>query len=134
MTSADDSELPDAVVLLAHGSPDPDWLRPITGCAECLRSLAPGLPVYVATLEHGQGLVGLVPEFVAAGHRRIAVIPLFLSPGGRHIKRDVPAAVAAVQAAYPELSLHLSPGAIGMDEPVLMALARAALVRARSCA
>ena len=43
---------------------------------------------------------------------------------------DVPALVAAVQSTHPELSLHLSPGAIGMDEPVLDALAAAALRRA----
>lgn len=123
----------DAIVLLAHGSPDPDWLAPAERTAERLRRLTPG-PIHVATLEHGPTLAAAVATLAAANHRRIAVIPLFLSPGGRHIKRDVPALVAAVQSTHPELSLHLSPGAIGMDEPVLDALAAAALRRAESAA
>jgi len=121
----------DAIVLLAHGSPDPDWLAPAERTAARLRLLSPDTPVLVATLEHGPTLAAAVAALSASGHRRIAVIPLFLSPGGKHIKRDVPALVAAVQAEYPHVALHLSPGAIGMDEPVLDALAAAALRRAQ---
>jgi sirohydrochlorin cobaltochelatase len=119
----------EAIVLLAHGSPDPDWLAPATAAAARLQALTPA-PVRVATLEHGPTLADLTAELAALGLRRIAVIPLFLSPGGRHIKRDVPALVAAVQARFPALTLRLSPGAIGTDEPVLAALAAAALRRA----
>ncbi|MBK7826536.1 CbiX/SirB N-terminal domain-containing protein [Nannocystis sp.] len=90
----------------------------------------PATPVHVATLEHGPTLAAAIAR-LATDHRTIAVVPLFLSPGGKHIKRDVPALIAAVQAAYPQLTLHLSPGAIGMDEPVLDALAAAALRRAQ---
>jgi sirohydrochlorin cobaltochelatase len=86
--------------------------------------------VRTATLEHGRGLAEVAAELLAAGLARIAVIPLFLSPGGRHIKRDVPALVDSVQAQFPALSLRLSPGAIGTDVPVLEALAQAALRRA----
>ncbi len=120
----------DAIVLLAHGSPDPDWLAPALLTAARLRQLAPETPIEVATLEHGPSLANAVATLAAAHHRRIAVIPLFLSPGGKHIKRDVPALVASVQASHPGVALHLSPGAIGMDEPVLDALAAAALRRA----
>jgi len=120
----------DAIVLLAHGSPDPDWLAPALLTAARLRQLAPDTPIEVATLEHGPSLANAVTTLAAAHHRRIAVIPLFLSPGGKHIKRDVPALVASVQASHPDLALHLSPGAIGMDAPVLDALAAAALLRA----
>ncbi|MBK9754157.1 MAG: CbiX/SirB N-terminal domain-containing protein [Nannocystis sp.] len=120
----------DAIVLLAHGSPDPDWLAPVELTAARLRLLSPDTPVHVATLEHGPTLAAAIAR-LATDHRTIAVVPLFLSPGGKHIKRDVPALIAAVQAAYPQLTLHLSPGAIGMDEPVLDALAAAALRRAQ---
>ena len=120
----------DAIVLLAHGSPDPDWLAPAERTAQRLRRLTAN-PVHVATLEHGPSLAAAVVSLADLGHHHIAVIPLFLSPGGRHIKRDVPALVAAVQAEHPTLELHLSPGAIGMDEPVLDALAAAALRRAQ---
>ncbi|MBA3550174.1 MAG: CbiX/SirB N-terminal domain-containing protein [Nannocystis sp.] len=120
----------DAIVLLAHGSPDPDWMLPIERCAALIRTQARGCPVYVATLEQGRSLGSVVEELVAAGHREVAVIPFFLSPGGKHIKRDLPALVAATQAAFPGLQLRLSPGAIGVDPDVLAALATAALRRA----
>jgi sirohydrochlorin cobaltochelatase len=121
---------PDAVVLLAHGSPDPDWMTPVEATAALMRTHAPGTPVRTATLEHGRGLAEVAAELHAAGLLRVAVIPLFLSPGGRHIKRDVPALVDSVQAQFPALALRLSPGAIGTDVPVLEVLAQAALRRA----
>lgn len=120
---------PDAIVLLAHGSPDPDWMLPIDRTAARMRAHT-ACPVHTATLEHGRGLAEVVAAIAAAGHRSVVVIPLFLSPGGRHIKRDVPALVAAVQAEHPALALALSPGAIGTDEPVVAALAASALQRA----
>ena len=116
-------------MLLAHGSPDPDWMLPVEQTAARVRAQA-SCPVHTATLEHGAGLGELVTALAAVGARDVVVVPLFLSPGGRHIKRDVPALVAAVQAEHPALALRLSPGAIGMDEPVLAALATAALRRA----
>lgn len=118
-----------AIVLLAHGSPDPDWMRPVTEVAARMRVSAP-CPVFTATLEHGAQLGDVVSLLAADGVRSVVVVPLFLSPGGRHIKRDVPALVASVQSEHPSVALRLSPGAIGMDEPVLAALADAALVRA----
>jgi sirohydrochlorin cobaltochelatase len=118
-----------AIVLLAHGSPDPDWMLPVTEVAARVRASAP-CPVVTATIEHGTHLADVVAVLAADGVRSVVVVPLFLSPGGRHIKRDVPALVAAVQESLPDVVVRLSPGAIGMDETVLAALADAALVRA----
>ncbi len=121
---------PDAIVLLAHGSPDPDWMIPVELTAKRMRAANPGCPVRTATLEHGRSLLAVVHELAAAGLRQVCVIPLFLSPGGRHIKRDVPELVARVQEEAPGVMVRLSPGAIGMDAEVLAALASAALRRA----
>jgi len=121
---------PDAIVLLAHGSPDPDWMVPVDRAAALVRARAPGCVVRTATLEHGPTLLAAVTELAAAGAREVAVIPFFLSPGGKHVKRDLPALVAAVQADVPGSRLRLSPGALGTDDGVLAALADAALVRA----
>ena len=120
----------DAIVLLAHGSPDPDWMLPVERCAALIQAQAPGCRVHVATLEQGRSLQDVAAELAAAGPCEVAVIPFFLSPGGRHVKRDLPAVVAATQAAFPGLRLQLGPGAIGMDPDVLAALAAAALRRA----
>jgi len=121
---------PDAIVLLAHGSPDPDWIVPVEATAALMRAREPGTPVHTACLEHGRSLDEVATELAAAGLVRVAVIPMFLSPGGKHVKRDLPALVARVQQQHPALTLRLSPGAIGTDLPVLDALAGAALHRA----
>jgi len=130
VSAAPDTGPADAIVLLAHGSPDPDWMLPVERCAALMRARAPACPVLVATLEQGRSLDEVAGELAAAGRREVAVIPFFLSPGGRHVKRDLPAAVAATQAAFPTLRLRLGAGAIGVDPEVLAALASAALRRA----
>lgn len=127
MTSV--SLAPDALILLAHGSPDPDWLLPVEAAAERIRRLV-AVPVAVATLEHGASLEAAARALATAGHRRLAVVPLFLSPGGRHLKRDIPALVASLQAQDLGVELRLAPGALGTDEAVLDALAAAAVRRA----
>lgn len=130
MSAAAGSWRADAIVLLAHGSPDPDWMLPVERCAALMQARSPATPVHVATLEQGRSLNEVAESLVAAGVHAVAVVPFFLSPGGRHVKRDLPAAVAATQAAFPALQLRLGPGAIGMDPEVLAALAAAGLRRA----
>ena len=40
-----------ALVLLAHGSPDPEWMAPIDGAAARIKALAADVDVAIATLE-----------------------------------------------------------------------------------
>lgn len=128
MTSADRHTAPGTgLVVLAHGSPDPDWLLPVVAVVDRLRRAAPDLPTELATLEHGPDLASAVRALQAAGCRRVRVVPLFLSAGGRHLKRDIPALVAALRETCPDVDLHLVPVALGTDDVVLDALAAAAL-------
>lgn len=116
-----------AVVLLAHGSPDPDWRRPIVEVADRLRSRRPEvtvLPAYLGAIE--PSLPDAIDRLYAEGHRDIVVLAAFLSPGGRHIKRDVPELVGEQAGRYPDLSLRLRPGALGSEPEVLEAMAVAA--------
>jgi sirohydrochlorin cobaltochelatase len=118
-----------AVVLLAHGSPDPEWLRPVEQIAARLRELAPALAIAVATLEHGPALVDVVAGLAGASVRRVVVVPVFLSGGGRHMRRDVPELVARVQRDRGDLEIALGGDALATDPVVLDALAAAALRR-----
>lgn len=121
--------MPDpAVVLLAHGSPDPDWMAPVHRTADALRARMPEHAVVVATLggEHDTALETSVDALVAAGHARIVVTAVFLSPGGRHVKRDIPERVRALQARHGSDRVALVPGALGDDPAVADALADAA--------
>lgn len=118
---------PTAVVLVAHGSPDPDWRRPIVALAERLREREPGRAVVVAYLGFLEPTVAqAVAQLGAEGHRHVLVLSAFLSPGGRHIKEDVPRLVAEQAAVHPELRLELRPGALGAEPEVVEALALAA--------
>lgn len=118
-----------AVVLLAHGSPDPEWLRPVEQIAARLRGLAPALTIAIATLEHGPALVDVVAGLASASVRRVVVVPVFLSGGGRHMRRDVPELVARVQRDRGDLEIALGGDALATDPVVLDALAAAALRR-----
>lgn len=118
---------PTAVVLVAHGSPDPDWRRPIVALAERLRERAPGRAVVVAYLGFLEPTVAqAVAQLGAQGHRHVLVLSAFLSPGGRHIKEDVPRLVAEQAALHPHLRIELRPGALGAEPEVVEALADAA--------
>ncbi|MCX4239548.1 sirohydrochlorin chelatase [Paraliomyxa miuraensis] len=118
---------PTAVVLLAHGSPDPDWRRPIDALAQRLSERRPQSTVTVAYLGFlAPTLAEAIDALAHQGHRDVVVLCAFLSPGGRHIKEDVPRLVAEQAAAHPELQLHLRPGALGAEPEVVEALAAAA--------
>lgn len=118
----------DAVVLVAHGSPDPEWARPLVALRDRLRALAPERRVELAYLDHLQPtLSALATELAAAGITDVTVVSAFLSPGGNHIKRDIPALVAEVAHAHPQLRTQLVTGALGAEREAIEALARAAL-------
>ena len=116
-----------ALVLLAHGSPDPDWVRPLEAVRDRARELAPQRTIELAFMDY---IAPSLPDVVASlstAHARIDVVAAFLSPGGNHLKRDIPALVARVAAQHPELELRLVPGALGEAPDVIEALARAAV-------
>lgn len=118
----------DALLLVAHGSPDPDWRRPLEQLLERLRERL-GSRVALAYLAHAPSIEDSVASFAAAGHTRVMVVAALLSPGGRHVKQDIPAAVDQARARFPALDIELSPGALGDDEGVIAALAAATLNR-----
>lgn len=122
------AEPSEALILIAHGSPDPDWRRPIDALALRVRDLLPRRTVTAAFLDHlAPSLDAAAGSLVAAGIARARVIPIFLSAGGNHIKRDIPALCERVAAQWPALALTLSPGAIGNHPDVVDAIARATL-------
>ncbi|MEM6292385.1 MAG: CbiX/SirB N-terminal domain-containing protein [Myxococcota bacterium] len=121
------------IVLIAHGSPDPDWRRPLERVAEAANALSAersGPTVVLAYMEFiAPSLADVTAALVRDGATEVRVVAAFLSAGGRHLKRDVPKLVADVDAAHPGARIHLVPGALGDDDGVVAALAAAALVR-----
>jgi sirohydrochlorin cobaltochelatase len=114
------------VLLFAHGARDSRWALPFEDVAERVRTRAPGVPVELAFLEF------MTPGLVEAGHRlagagceRIEVVPLFLGAGG-HVRKDIPALLAELEAVHPQVHWMLRP-AIGELDSVIEAMAQAAI-------
>ena len=116
-----------AHVLIAHGSPDPDWAAPLQRVVERMRTLEPEASVVLALLTEPDSLGHALAELEEAGHRRINIHAALLSAGGKHLKRDIPQWVDEARARFPQLELVLRPGALGEAELVIDALARTAL-------
>ncbi len=114
-----------ALLLVAHGSPDPDWRRPLERLHVLLEAQL-GERVGLAYLSHAPGVIDVIEALADAGHRRIVVVAALLSPGGKHVKQDIRDAVEQARARWPELEIELVPGALGDDPGVIAALAAAA--------
>ena len=112
----------DAILLFAHGSRDPGWTAPFERLAARLRTERPDARVALAYLEiTPPTLEDAVATLVAEGAREIAVVPVFLAPGG-HVRRDLPLAVEALRARHPAARFRVLP-AIGEADAVTGAIA-----------
>jgi sirohydrochlorin cobaltochelatase len=107
------------IVLVAHGSRDPEWSQPFERIAASLAQKLPAVSVGLAYLEHGPSLDETVSMLFAKGVGSIRVVPAFLGQGS-HVKEDLPRLVA--QSARPGLSLSLD-RSIGEQSRVIEAIA-----------
>lgn len=107
------------LVLVAHGSRDPEWSRPFERIAASLAQKLPAVSVGLAYLENGPSLDEAVTALVAKGVASIRVVPLFLGQGG-HVKEDLPRLVA--ESARPGVALVLE-NPIGEQPQVIEAIA-----------
>jgi len=114
----------DALVLVAHGSRDPEWMRPLQDIAARLRALRPDLDVGLAFLELSPpGPDELARAAAEAGAGAIYLAPLFLGQGA-HARRDMAELAARLRTAHPRLGIRLLP-ALGEFEAVIAAAAAA---------
>ena len=101
------SESRTLLVLIGHGSPRPDWRRPLDELVESL-SLTPG-QVRLAFMEHCEPTLNSVAaEWLESGGERLVVLPLFISSGG-HVQRDIVAQIEVAKATHSELDISLLP-------------------------
>ena len=111
-----------AVVLLAHGSPDPRHARGVEALAARVRGLAPHRPVHTAYLDHHPPTPAEAAVAAATG----PVVPVLLTPA-YHARVDVPEAVAAMGSAAP--GPFWATTSLGPD-PLLLTAAVEVLARA----
>lgn len=111
------------IVLVAHGSRDPEWSRPFERIAGRLRNDTDPPFVAIAYLEHGPSLMQVLRAVAAMAICDIRVVPVFLGTGG-HIKSDVPRLVDEARREFPALRIALDEP-IGERPEVIEAIARA---------
>ena len=93
-----------AIIVFAHGSAVPEANGEVARLAEEVSRRAQ-CPARSAFLEMAQpDLAVAVAESVAAGARRIVVVPYFLTTGV-HVRRDLPRLIAEQQARFPDIDL-----------------------------
>jgi sirohydrochlorin cobaltochelatase len=115
------------LVLVAHGSRDPAWRRPVEQLAERLRAASPSGPegVVVAYLEHCEpSLPDVLDATARAGFSEISLLPLFIASGA-HVRKDLPAAAETTRRAHPSVTVEILP-ALGEHPEVVAALERVA--------
>lgn len=111
-----------AVILLAHGSPDPRSAEATRSLAAVLQSRSFDTTVAVAFLQHDSPtLAEAVARLAVDGCTEAIVVPAFLS-AAFHVRIDVPAAVEAAEAASGVQLWVTDP--IGPDGSLLDALDR----------
>ncbi|APY88453.1 sirohydrochlorin cobaltochelatase [Streptomyces alfalfae] len=97
------------LVLVAHGSRDPRALATVTALAERVREQRPGLAVRLGHIELNEPL--LTDTLAAHASGRAVLAPLLLGRG-LHVKRDIPAAVAAAPHLDVRATAPLGPHAL----------------------
>lgn len=109
------------IVLLAHGSRDPEWSRPFQRLAADLSGRLPAVAIALCFLEHGRPLPEGIAEVITQGASAVRVVPVFLGQGG-HVKEDLPRLVAAAQRQFPQAEIRLEPP-VGEQPTVIGAIA-----------
>ena len=110
------------IILLAHGSRDPQWTAPFEQVRAAVERRLPECATALAYLEHSKpDFATAVEQLVARGTTLVEVVPLFLGPGG-HVRNDVPQMVERAMARHAGVRFALKPF-IGDARAVLDAIA-----------
>ena len=110
------------IVLLAHGSRDPQWTVSFERVRAAVEHRLPECATALAYLEHSApDFATAVDQLVARGTTLIEVVPLFLGAGG-HVRNDVPQLVERAIVRYAQVRFLLKPF-IGDAQAVLDAIA-----------
>lgn len=121
-----------AIIVLAHGSSDPQWREPIDAVVRAIRQRQPGRLCVCAFIQHtapllGDAVVTLLAE-AACQKREVAhirIVPLFLGLG-LHVRQDLPELLAQMQTAHPGVVFSMQ-AAVSEDARLIDTLATIAL-------
>lgn len=98
---------PTGLLLIAHGSPDPENNLPIHAVAGRISAAGRYAAVRVCFMDLNEPGIGeAVSDLASQGIRHVVAVPYFLQLGN-HVADDLPAAVGGSQAQHPEMTLIL---------------------------
>lgn len=99
------------IILLAHGSRDPQWRAPIEAVAANIHARQPGIAVRCAYLELcAPSLLEAATELIASGVSQIRVFPIFFGVG-KHAREDLPLLIEQIRITHPGVAVELLPAA-----------------------
>jgi sirohydrochlorin cobaltochelatase len=114
------------ILLLAHGSRDPLWRKPIEAVADQVRNLDATALVGCGYLElTDPDLASAAAQLIDQGARSIRVLPLFLGMG-KHAREDLPSLLETLRTTHPQVAFELAT-TVGEDPRLIDLLARIAL-------
>lgn len=114
------------IVLLAHGSRDPLWHRPLEAVAARIAATSPQTTVVCAYLElSAPDLPTAMQSLVDGGIQAVTIVPVFLGVG-KHAREDIPQLLTTLRQQHPAVQFTLKP-AVGEDERLIHLLAQMAL-------
>jgi sirohydrochlorin ferrochelatase len=98
-----------ALIVFAHGSSVESANHAVRIVANQVAERGGYETVQAAFLEGGRPNLREAVEIVAGlGHRRVVILPYFLTLG-LHLQRDLPRLIEGIQGAYQELSIEVTP-------------------------
>ncbi|MEI8235173.1 MAG: CbiX/SirB N-terminal domain-containing protein [Verrucomicrobiota bacterium] len=96
-----------ALILMPHGSKNPEWTAPFRKLTDDLRKDLGEDAVTLAFMEIASpNLMDAAREIMKMNVRKARLLPMFMARG-THFHEDIPAQMAEVKAAFPELELEL---------------------------
>lgn len=94
------------IILLAHGSSDPEWCKTFEMLAAPTVSAIPGSAIAYMELSE-PSMEQVITAAVQEGYQMFTVLPLFLA-AGRHLRKDVPAMIDALEKSL-DVRILLAP-------------------------
>jgi sirohydrochlorin cobaltochelatase len=97
---------PCSLLLVGHGTRDAAGIAEFLVLVERVRGLITPVPLEACFLELAEPTIAEgLNRLIERGAQQVAVVPLLLTAAG-HAKRDIPAAVAEVSEAHPDLTIR----------------------------
>jgi sirohydrochlorin cobaltochelatase len=97
------------LILLAHGSKNPNWLKPFEKLTKDLKQDVGANNVFLCYMEHATpSLQQVAQQLLNHGTQHFRVLPLFMA-SGNHFQQDIPAQIADLRSEFPELEIELLP-------------------------